>query len=103
MSLYESFDFSEGVIEVKKLNFALKDYMDGNFWLRLEEHFLQAFIPVSFFSGQGENTPGKKPAKTQSMKIQVNSGDIPFHKNVGKILQNVGSSRLTPKSAKLTC
>ena len=36
------------------------------------------------------------------MKIQVKSGEIPVRKNVGKFIQNVGSRRLTPKSAKLT-
>ena len=37
------------------------------------------------------------------MKIQIKSGEIPVFKNVGKIMQNVGSRRLTSKSAKLTC
>ena len=81
MSLYEYFNFSEGVIEVAKIAF---------FWCR-------------FFLGQGENTSGKKPAETQSMKIQVKSGEIPVRKNVGKIMKNEGSRRLTPKTAKLTC
>ena len=37
------------------------------------------------------------------MKTQVNSGKLPARKNVGKIMQNVGSRRLTPKSAKMVC
>ena len=37
------------------------------------------------------------------MKTQVNSEEIPVGKNAGKIMQNVGSRRLTPKSEKLTC
>ena len=37
------------------------------------------------------------------MKIQVKSGEIPVHKNIGKTTQNVDNGRLTPKSAKLTC
>ena len=45
----------------------------------------------------------QKPAETQSIKIQVKSGEIPVCKNVGKIMQYVGSRRLTAKSAKLTC
>ena len=45
----------------------------------------------------------KTPQKTQSMKIQVESGEIPVRKNVGKIMQNVVSHTLTPKSAKFTC
>ena len=36
------------------------------------------------------------------MKTQVKSGEIPVRKNFGKIMQNVDSRRLTPKSAKLT-
>ena len=36
------------------------------------------------------------------MKTQVNSGEIPFRKNVGKMKQNVDNRRLTPKSANLT-
>ena len=52
---------------------------------------------------QGENTPRKDPTETQSMKIKVKSGEIPVRKKVGKIMQNLSSRRLTPKSAKLTC
>ena len=37
---------------------------------------------------QGENTPGKSPAETQSMKIQVKSGEISVRKNVVKIMQS---------------
>ena len=29
------------------------------------------------------------------MKVQVNSGEIPVRKNVGKIMENIGSHRLT--------
>ena len=67
------------------------------------EDFLQAFFQVSFFLRLSRMYTGKKPAETQSMKTQVNSGKLPARKNVGKIMQNVGSRRLTPKSAKLTC
>ena len=45
---------------------------------------------------------GKNPAETQLMKIQVKSGEILVRKNVGKIMQNVGNPRFTPKLAKLT-
>ena len=62
-----------------------------------------AFFWCRFFLGQGENTSGKKPAETQSMKIQVKSGEIPVRKNVGKIMQNVSSRSLTPKSPMLIC
>ena len=61
-----------------------------------------SFLP-GFFLGQGEKYTRKKLVETQSMKTQVKSGEIPVHKNFGKIMQNVDSRRLTPKSAKLTC
>ena len=73
--------------------------MDGYFWLSFEEHFLQAF----FSSANKKINYEKNPAETQSMEIQVKSGEIPVCKNVGKIMQNVGSRKLTPKSTKLTC
>ena len=58
---------------------------------------------MSFFLGQGESAPGKNPAETQSMKSQVNSEEIPVREDVGKIMPNAGSRRLTSKSAKLIC
>ena len=56
-----------------------------------------------FFCGHGENTPGKNLAEAQSIKIQLKSGEIPVLINLGKIIQNVDSRSLTPKSANLTC
>ena len=67
------------------------------------QHFLLAFFLVSFFLRPRRKLHRKKLAETQSMKIQVKSGEIPVRKNVGKMKQNVDSRRLTPKSAKLTC
>ena len=63
---------------------------------------MRVFFRCPFFSGQGENTPGKNLAETQSMKIQVKSGEILVQKNVRKIMQNVDIPRVTPKLAKLT-
>ena len=85
---------------LQNLHFPLKEYMDRYFWLSFDEHFLQAFFPVFF---QRENTPRKNPTETQSMKIQVKSGEIPVRKKVGKIMKKVSSRRLTLKSTKLTC
>ena len=103
MSLYGSCDFSEGVIEVAKIAFSLERVYGRIFLTAFGEHFLHTFFPV-FFSQAKENIHReKKPAETQSMKIQIKSGEIPVRKNAGKIMQNVGSRRLTPKSAKLTC
>ena len=64
----------------------------------MDEHFLQVF-----FWDQGENTPGKNFSETQSIKIELKSGEIPVLKNLGKIIWNVDSRGLTPKSAKLAC
>ena len=87
MSLYEPFDFSEGVIEVTKIEFSLEGLYGRIFLTAFGGTFFAGFYPGSFFSGQRQNTPGKKSAKTQSMKIQVKSGEIPVRKNGGKIMQ----------------
>ena len=103
MSLYESFDFSEGLIEVAKIAFSL-GRVYGRIFLEFEGIFFAGFFLGVFFSqAQEKNTPGKNPAETQSMKTQIKLGDIPVRKNVGKFMQNVGSRRLTPKSTKMTC
>ena len=65
--------------------------------------FFSGFFPGFFFLSKVEKYTGKKLAETQSMKIQAKSEEIPVCKNVGKIMQNVDSRRLTPKSAKLMC
>ena len=77
--------------------------MDGYFWLSLQEQFLQALFAVLFSSAKEKIPREKNPAETQSMKIQVKSGELPIYKNIGKIMQNAGSRRFTPKSAKLIC
>ena len=104
MSLYESCDFSEGVIEVAKIEFSLEGVYGPIFLTEFGGKLFASFFPSLFFFSQGENPPPKKnPAETQSMKIQVKSGEILVCKNVGKIMQNIGSRRLTSKSTKLTC
>ena len=77
------------LISLKELSRLQKLYFP--FFARLFSQFL-------FFLGQGESTPGKNP-----QKLNENSGEIPVHTDVGKIMQNVGSRRLTPKWAKLIC
>ena len=73
MSLYESFDFSEEDIlsRLQKLHFPLKDYVDGYFLLSLEEHFSQAFFPVSFFLRPRRKYTGKKLRRNS---VNENSG-----------------------------
>ena len=75
-----------------------------NIWTEFGRIFFAGFLSnVFFFLGQGENTPGKPPSETQSIKIQVKSGELPVLKNLGKVIRNVDSRSLSPKSAKLTC
>ena len=55
--------------------------------------FFEGFFPGASFSlTKGESRPGKNAA-----------GEMPVRKGVGKIMQNVGSRRLTSKWAKLIC
>ena len=65
------------------------------------KEFGGTFFPGFFFPfyllGQGEKYTGKKLTETQSMKIQIKSGEIAVCQNVGKIMRNVDSRRLTPK------
>ena len=102
MSLYESFNFSKGFIGVAKIASSLERLYGRIFLTEFgRTYFFGLFSRCRFFLSQRENLPRKNPAETQSMKIQVKSGEILVCKNFGKIMQNVDSPRLTPKSAKL--
>ena len=102
MSLYESFDFSEGVIEVAKIAFSLERVYGRIFLTGFRGTFSAGFFPGVFFLGPRRKYTWKSLSETQSMKIQVKLGEIPVRKNVGKLMQTVGSRRLTPKLAKST-
>ena len=67
--------------------------------------FAGFFLFFFYFWGQGENTPGTThlPPRNLVKKVQVKSGEIPVLKNLRKIIWNVDSRSLTPKSAKSTC
>ena len=86
---------------LEKLQLPLRDYMEGYFWQSLGETFLRPVFTVWFFFSPMQNAQRKNPAETQSMKIQVTSGEILVHKNVGKIMQNVDSPSLALKPSKL--
>ena len=95
--------FLKELSRLQKLNFLLKEYMgDISDWV-WRKIFCELFSQSFFLQPRIKNTPKKKPAETQSMKIHVKSEEIRICKNVGKIMQNIGSRRLTSKSAKLTC
>ena len=72
MSLYESFDFSEGGIRVAKISFSLERLYYGRiFSTEFGETFFAGFFSrCLFFIGQGEKYTGKN-----SYKIQVKSGE----------------------------
>ena len=60
---------------------------------------MPAFSPGFFLR------PRRKIHREKTRRNSVNEiklGEIPVRKNIGKIMQNVDSLRLTPKSAKLT-
>ena len=97
MSLYESFDFSERVIEVEKITFSFERLCGRIFLTSLEEQFFADFFPGVFFSQAKEKIQGKNPAETQSVKTKIKSGEIPVRKNFGKVMENIDSCRLTPK------
>ena len=63
MYLNESCDFSEGVIEVVKIAFSLERVYGRIFQTEFGGIFFSGFFPGSFFLGQGENTPRKKPRR----------------------------------------
>ena len=94
--------FFEGGIGVARIAFSLERLYYGRIFLTEFGATIFADFYL-FFLGQRENNTEKKLAETQSMKIQVKSGEIPVCKNVGKMKPKVDSRRLAPKSAKLTC
>ena len=103
MTLCESCDFSEGVIEVAKILFSLERVYRRIFLIEFGGTFFAGFFPGLFFFGQGENTPRKKPRRNSVNGNSSKVRRILVCKSVGKIMQNVGSRRLTPNSTKLTC
>ena len=100
MSLYESCDFSEGVIEVKKNCIFLERVYGRIFLTEFGEIFFADFFPGLFFFGHGENTPRKKPRRNS-----VSETSSKFRRNTSpqERWKNYAIGRLTPKSAKLTC
>ena len=80
--------FLKELSTLQNLHFPLKDYMNGYFWLSLEEHFLQAFFPVSFFLRQKRKYTAKKPRRNtvyeNSTKVRRNTSPQERWKNYGK-------------------
>ena len=74
MNLYESCDFSEGVIEVAEIAFSLERVYGRIILTEFGGAFFAGFFPGLFFFGQGENTSPKKPRRNSV--------------NVGKVRRN---------------
>ena len=72
MSLSESFDFLTELSELQKLHLPLKVYMDGYFWLSLEEYFFVVFFSGVFFSQAKEKIHREKnPQKLSQWKFKL--------------------------------
>ena len=84
---------------LKKIAFSLERVYGRIFLTEFGGIFFAGF----FSSAMEKIYREKNPAENQSMKLQVNSGEIRVCKSDGKTMQNVGNRRLTPKSAKFTC
>ena len=66
MSLYESCDFSENVIEVAKIEFSFERVYGRISLTEFGGTFFAGFFPGIFFLDQGGNTPRKKPLQKLS-------------------------------------
>ena len=88
MSLYESFDISEGVIGVAKIAIFPWKTMDRYFWLSLKEHFQASVFPSVFFLRPRRKYTKKKPRRNlvneNSSKIRRNTNLKNARKNYAK-------------------
>ena len=86
--MYESCDFSEGIIEVAKIVFSLERVYGRIFLTEFGGTFFAGSFPGLFFLGQGENTPWKKPRRNSvnenSSKIRRNTSPQERWKNYAK-------------------
>ena len=83
-----------------KIAFSFERLYGQIFLTNLGETFFVGFFPGFFFLRPRRKYTGKK---TRRNTVNENSSKIPVHKDVRKIMQDVGSRRPTPKSAKLIC
>ena len=74
MSLYESCDFSEGVIEVAKIEFSLEGVYGPIFLTEFGGKLFASFFPSLFFFSQGENAPPEKKPRRNS--VNENSSKV---------------------------
>ena len=67
MSLYESFDFSEGVINVAKFAFSLERLYERIFLTEFGRTFFAGFFPGVFFSKAKEKIHREKNPQKHSL------------------------------------
>ena len=67
LGIYESFDISEGDIELVKIALSLERLYGQIVLTEFRGTFFAGFFPGLFFLGQGESTPKKDLEETQSM------------------------------------
>ena len=88
MSLYESFDFSKGVIEVTKIDFSLEGLHWRIFLTVFGGTFFAGFYPGVFFLRPKTKCTGKKPRKNSvtenSSKVRRNTSPQERWKNYAK-------------------
>ena len=92
MSLYESCDFSEKILEVAKVLFSRERVYGRIFLTEFEGTFFAGFFPDLFFFGQGENTVRKKLRRNSvdenSRKVRRNTSLQERWKNYAKRRQS---------------
>ena len=77
MSLYESCDFSKGVIEVATIAFSLERVYGRIFLTEFGGTFFASFFPGLFFLDMEENTHRKKPRRNS-----VNENSRTIRRNI---------------------
>ena len=90
MSLYESCDFPEGVMQVTKIVFSLERVYGRMFLTEFEGIFLAGFFPDLFFFGQGENTPRLKPRRNS---VNENSSKVKRNNSLQELWKNYAKRR----------
>ena len=92
MSLYESCDFSEKILEVAKVLSSRERVYGRIFLTEFEGTFFAGFFPDLFFFGQGENTARKKLRRNSvdenSRKVRRNTSLQERWKNYAKRRQS---------------
>ena len=92
MSLYVSFDFSEGFIEVEKIAFSLERLYGPIFLTKFGGTFFVGFFPVSFFPRLRRRYTGKNhlrnSASENSSKVRRNTSPQERWENYAKIRQS---------------